>query len=79
MTGFYGDQRASSPTTPAPMSGPTRRRLDSIEKAIAALRSGSALAEPDIAVFHPEDWSHLRRLKNTLGNFLLAPTRPPTR
>ena len=37
------------------------------------MRSGSALAEPDLAVFHPEDWSHLRRLKNTLGNFLLAP------
>lgn len=72
MTGFYGTSGILTHDCTAD-TGTNETPLDSIEKSIAELRSGSALAEPSIAVFHPEDWSHLGRLKNTLGNFLLAP------
>jgi HK97 family phage major capsid protein len=46
---------------------------DSLEISIAALRSGSALAEPDLAVFNPTDWSAIRRVKDAYGRFLVAP------
>jgi hypothetical protein len=47
--------------------------LDSIEKAIQQMRSGSALAEPDLAIFSPEDWSTIRRIKDGYQRFMLAP------
>ena len=72
MTGFYATSGILTHDCTAD-TGTNETPLDSIEKSIADLRSGSALAEPNLAVFHPEDFSALRRLKNTLGNFLLAP------
>jgi HK97 family phage major capsid protein len=47
--------------------------LDSVEKSIAALRTGAALAEPDLFVLNPLTWSALRRIKDTQGRFLAAP------
>jgi HK97 family phage major capsid protein len=46
---------------------------DSIEKSIAELRTGSALATPDLAVWNPADWSAARCAKYSLGRFLVAP------
>jgi HK97 family phage major capsid protein len=47
--------------------------LDSVEKAIAQLRTGPALAVPDLLVLHPETWSALRRIKDLYGHFLVEP------
>jgi HK97 family phage major capsid protein len=46
---------------------------DSIEKSIAQLRSGPALAEPDLAIFHPDDWSSIRRIKDAYQRYLVSP------
>jgi HK97 family phage major capsid protein len=46
--------------------------IDSIEIAINALRVGSSLAEANILVLNPTTFSGIRRLKNTLGNFLIG-------
>jgi HK97 family phage major capsid protein len=44
--------------------------IDSIEKSIAALRVGAALATADLLVLHPLTWSAIRRLKDTTGRML---------
>jgi HK97 family phage major capsid protein len=44
--------------------------IDSIEKSIAALRTGPSLAVANLLVLHPNTWSALRRLKDTSGRFL---------
>ncbi len=47
--------------------------LDSFEKAIAELRTGPALAVPDLAVLNPTTWSAIRRIKDQYGRFMIAP------
>ena len=47
--------------------------FDSFEKAIAALRVGPALAEPDLIVLHPSTWSAIRRIKDGFGRFQAQP------
>ena len=47
--------------------------LDSVELAIAALRTGSALAEANLLVINPTTWSALRRSKDTQGRYLVDP------
>lgn len=51
--------------------------LDSVEIAIAKMRTSAALAEPDMLIVHPLTWSAMRRIKSTTGYFLIAPD--PTR
>ncbi len=51
--------------------------LDSVEIAIAKMRTSAALAEPDMLIVHPLTWSAMRRIKSTTGFFLIAPD--PTR
>ena len=51
----------------------TETGLDAVEMSIAALRSGSALAEADLLVLHPATWSALRRTKSTYGTYLVNP------
>jgi HK97 family phage major capsid protein len=46
---------------------------DSLEIAINTLRVGPALAECDLMVFNPTDWSAIRRVKDAYGRFLVAP------
>lgn len=46
--------------------------IDAIEQGIAALRVGPSLATPDLVVLNPSDWSGIRRLKDTLGRYLLS-------
>lgn len=47
--------------------------LDAVEISIAALRTGSALAEADLLVLHPNTWSALRRVKDSQGRYLVDP------
>jgi HK97 family phage major capsid protein len=54
-----------------PVSGPDSP-IDHIEEAISELRVGSALAEPDLAIFHPSTWSAIRRTKDTLDRYIVA-------
>ncbi len=45
---------------------------DALEVGIELLRSGPALAEPDLCLMHPSTWSTIRRTTNTLGNYFVA-------
>ena len=45
--------------------------LDGIEAAIARLRTGPALATPDLLVLHPTTWSSIRRSKDGYGRYLV--------
>jgi HK97 family phage major capsid protein len=47
--------------------------LDSVELSIAALRTGTALAEANLLVLNPTTWSALRRSKDTQGRYLVDP------
>jgi hypothetical protein len=51
-------------TTPGPW--------DALEHAIETLRSGPALAEPDLILMHPSTWSAVRRQVNTYGSYYVA-------
>jgi hypothetical protein len=71
MIGFYNVEGVLSYNAAGDTAPDTT--LDSIEKAIQQMRSGSALAEPDLAIFSPEDWSTIRRIKDAYNRFMLAP------
>jgi hypothetical protein len=58
------------PATAAPVA-PASSYSD-IEQAIAALRSGPALATADLLILSPNTWSAIRQQTNTLGNFLIG-------
>lgn len=45
--------------------------LDTLEMAIADLRTGPAFVDPDSIVLHPTTWSKLRRTKTTYGQYIL--------
>ncbi|WP_185982230.1 phage major capsid protein [Arthrobacter sp. KBS0703] len=47
--------------------------LDTIDLAIADLRTGPAFTEPDTVIIHPATWSKLRRVKDSQGRYLLNP------
>ena len=51
--------------------------IDHLEKAIAKLRTGPALAEADSLVLHPSTWSAIRRTKDAYERYLVSadPTR----
>ena len=72
MNGFYNTSDVLSHDCSAD-TGTLTTTLDSVEMAIAEMRSGSALAVPDLFVCNPLDWSAMRRLKTSYGEFLLAP------
>ncbi len=46
--------------------------LDDIEESVEQLRSGAALAEPDLFITSPSSWSALRRVKDDLHRYILA-------
>ncbi|OBK98030.1 phage major capsid protein [Mycobacterium sp. 1165178.9] len=71
MTGFLNTSGILTHDASAD-TGTNVTALDSIEMSIAQLRVGSALAEADLIVMHPTTYSAIRRLKNTLGNFLIG-------
>lgn len=47
--------------------------FDAIEKSIAELRTGPALAVPDLLVLNPSTWSSIRRVKDSYGRFMAQP------
>lgn len=47
--------------------------LDGIESAIATLRTGPALADANLAIFHPNTWSAIRKSKDQYGRYLTTP------
>jgi HK97 family phage major capsid protein len=59
MTGFYATSGILTHDASAD-TGTGVTALDSIEIAITALRTGPALATPDLLVLHPSTWSKLR-------------------
>lgn len=50
---------------------PNATGLDTLEMAIADLRTGPAFVDPDAIVLHPATWSKLRRTKTTYGQYIL--------
>jgi HK97 family phage major capsid protein len=59
---------AATGTTASPPNN-----FDDIAGAIAALRTGPALAEPDLILMHPNTWANIRTQKDTLGRYLTTP------
>ena len=49
--------------------------LDAIEQAIEQMRSGPALAQPDLFITSPSSWSALRRFKDDFYRYILSPDR----
>jgi HK97 family phage major capsid protein len=45
---------------------------DSLNVALNLLRTGPALAEGNLWVFHPTDWNLIRRVKDAYGRFLVS-------
>lgn len=45
--------------------------LDAVSLAVAALRTGSALASANLLVLHPNTWSALQRVKDTQGRYIV--------
>lgn len=72
MTGFYSTSGILTHDASAD-TGTNVTELDSVEIAISALRTGSALAVADVLVLHPSDWSKIRRIKDSQGRFLAQP------
>jgi HK97 family phage major capsid protein len=59
--------------TPAASSASATAFLDVIEESIEQLRSGPALAERNLCVTSPSTFSALRRIKDDLHRYILAP------
>jgi hypothetical protein len=53
--------------------GTPATHFDDLEQSIAMLRTGPALAEPNLAIFHPATWSAIRREKNLQGSYYAQP------
>ena len=49
------------------------RSIDSVDIAIAALRTGSSLAEPNLLVLRPNTWSTMRRVVDDQHRYLVQP------
>lgn len=47
------------------------RSIDSVDIAIAAMRTGSVLTEPNLLVLHPNTWSIMRRTTDSQGRYLV--------
>jgi hypothetical protein len=46
---------------------------DDVAGAIALLRTGPALASPDLLCVHPDTWTNIRTQKDSLGRYLATP------
>ena len=51
----------------------TQENFTDIATAIAALRTGPALAEPDLLLLHPDTWAAIRTQKDDMGRFYVSP------
>jgi HK97 family phage major capsid protein len=50
--------------------------LDCIRKAMNDLRTGSAFADANLMITHPNTWADLQLQKSTTGTYLLSPNDP---
>lgn len=58
------------------ITGVDETAIDILSKAITDIRMATnAFAEADLIILHPEDWDNIRRIKNTLGSFVLSADR----
>lgn len=58
------------------VSGVDETAIDVLSKAITDIRMATnAFAEADLVILHPEDWDQIRRIKNSLGSFVLSADR----
>lgn len=76
-TNLTGLTKTSGILTSAVSTAPAETNIDAIERAVAEMRVGSALAVADVIVMHPTSWSIIRRSKDSYGRYMVAadPTR----
>jgi HK97 family phage major capsid protein len=53
-------------------------QIDALVEAANKIRVGGAYADADLIILHPTDWTAIRRLKTTLGSYILDPNDPNT-
>ena len=75
MTGLLHTASTLSRVCPS-VSGVTYTQIDCLLQAVDDLRVGSAYAQADLIVLNPLDWSIIRRIKNSLGSFVLNSVEP---
>jgi HK97 family phage major capsid protein len=46
--------------------------VDSVESAITQMRVGSALADPNLLILHPNAWAAIRRTKSSTGQYIVG-------
>jgi HK97 family phage major capsid protein len=51
--------------------------IDTLEMAATDLRTGTAFAPPTLVIINPATWSKIRRIKNTLGDYILGDPNAP--
>jgi HK97 family phage major capsid protein len=68
MDGLY-NQAGLSLARPSDL---TLNSIDAVSAGIAQMRSGSELCEPDFIIVNPTDFGKVRRLKDSLGRYLLG-------
>ncbi|OBF70495.1 hypothetical protein A5750_23270 [Mycobacterium sp. 852002-51613_SCH5001154] len=66
-TGVLTHNAAADPTTG------NFTAIDSIQLAMAALRTGSALAVPDMFIVSPNTWTALKEIKDLYARYILTP------
>ena len=71
MTGFYNTSGVLTHDAAAD-TGTSESAWDSLEKSIATLRTGPALAVANLLVLHPDTWSAVRRVKDSMNRFMVA-------
>ena len=71
MSGFYSTSGVLTHDAALDV-GTNESAWDSLEKSIATLRTGPALAVANLLVLHPSTWSAIRRVKDAMSRFMVA-------
>ena len=77
MVGFYATSGVLSHDAATDI-GTTESAWDSLEKSNATLRTGPAPAAANLLVLHPDTWSAIRRVEDSMNRFMVA-ARPQHR
>jgi HK97 family phage major capsid protein len=70
MLGLFNTPGTLTRVSPT-ISSASYTAIDVLVDAITDIRVNNAYAEADLIVLNPEDWNAIRRIKNTLGSFVL--------
>ena len=73
MLGLLGQSSTLTRVCPT-VSDVAYTQIDCLVQSFTDLRSGPAYAIADLVVMHPEQWDDIRRIKNSLGSFVLNAT-----